>query len=1185
MVAPLAKRRKVEHVSPDDREEDDASFASFGDHGHETGLVGGARAGAGEDVSEDDEEDGSEDDEEEEAEEQEGGEESGVEDESEEEGEQDEATAATAKHTSTNGKTLPTTKPARDGRSTSARTAAAAAQNLGGGAYSANTFKSNIFKLQVDELLQQLRPRRGRREEAAEQALHTLKKRLEATPARAPLGVVEGERALRTQSGVVVPFPHPRPAKDARYKLEYARPSRINVVGSHALQTAARAKDQQLEIDMTLTMPAALFQDKDYLNHRYFYKRAYYLACVAAELQSAGKEQFAFAFEDFRGEPLKPVLVVTPRQSAGAAGEAKPVPRWQINIIPCIGAEVFARDKLRPEKNCVRPEVEGSANEPTPRYNSSLRADMLTNAYLQLLHTASKSCAAFNDACLLGTTWLRQRGFASNLANGGFGSFEWSALIALLLQGGGPGGKALLSAGYSSYQLFKATLQLLAVRDLSKQVLSIGSDSDTIKAVGHDSPAVWDSSRSHNILYKTLPWAYKLLRQEASVTLRMLGDQNFDSFDATFITRADNPLLRFDFTVGLPLLALGVSTSTHDHAFPTRFTDVYEKCLRGLGDRVKEVGMSLPRRTSWGLSSTRSDFMDDSIVKLGLVVNPDTANRTVDHGPSAEDKVEAASFRKFWGDRAELRRFKDGSILESLIWQPSTSGQTVIEQLLRHVLGRHFGARAGDELRFAGNESAMFVKQSQNNVAYQPLAEAYKKLEHDIRSLEDLPLSIRALMPADAQLRNTSIALPVATNSAGQRPVPADLTIQFEGSARWPDDLAAIQRTKIAFLLKLGDLLSANREIETRLGLENEPHDVLNQGFLEISYSTAATFRLRIHHEREQTLFERQLKDKSAGPQAKEAAAKGLALYKRDYIKTPAHTQAIARLCSRHPTLSGSIRLMKKWFASHLLVNHFSEEVIELLVARTFVQPYPWKSPASVQTGFLRTLRWLARWDWRTEPLIVDLSGTNDLKPTDRQAIQSNFEAWRKLDPGLNRVAIFTASNVDHDGTTYTDGRPAKVVAGRMTSLAKAAAAELDEKKLTLEPAALFHSPLLDFDFMLHLHTPERKSGDQRFKNLQLDVDDTLIGLDLTREYLTELEHVYGSSICFFSGGVERHVIAGLWSPQTARRNWKVNLSYSIVPTKTVHEDEVQAEINKEAVLAEMARLGGDLVRKIEVNR
>ena len=166
---------------------------------------------------------------------------------------------------------------------------------------------------------------------------------------------------------------------------------------------------------------------------------------------------------------------------------------------------------------------------------------------------------------------------------------------------------------------------------------------------------------------------------------------------------------------------------------------------------------------------------------------------------------------------------------------------------------------------------------------------------------------------------------------------------------------------------------------------------------------------MRIYHDREQTLLERQLKDKASSPSSRETAALTLAAHKRDYLRGTAHTQAIARLCSRYPPLSGTTRLVKKWFASHLLANHVPEEIIELMAARSFVQPWPWPTPSSTQTGFFRTLHWLARWDWRAEPLIVDLSGSGELKTHEVQAMRSRFEAWRKLDPTLNRVVLFAA--------------------------------------------------------------------------------------------------------------------------------------------------------------------------------
>ena len=293
--------------------------------------------------------------------------------------------------------------------------------------------------------------------------------------------------------------------------------------------------------------------------------------------------------------------------------------------------------------------------------------------------------------------------------------------------------------------------------------------------------------------------------------------------------------------------------------------------------------------------------------------------------------------------------------------------------------------------------------------------------------------------------------------------------------------------------------------------------------------------------------------------------------------------------------MSGTIRLVKKWFASHLLSNHIAEEVIELLVARTFVHSWPWQSPSSVQTGFTRTLSWISRWDWRAAPLIVDLSGGGELKHPDVQSITTKFEAWRKLDPALNRIVLFAASNVDSDGTTWTDGRPTKVVAGRMTSLARAARTKIEEKQLLLEPASLFVSPLGDFDFVIRLSSkfackkPHRKHPEKNgvaFKNLELDLleDSARSGFDPAHDFAQEIENLYGSAILFFAGGHERPIIAALWNPQTAPRSWRLNLAYSTTPLKQSDKDDIQAEINRDAILAEIARLGRDMVQNIEVN-
>ena len=63
--------------------------------------------------------------------------------------------------------------------------------------------------------------------------------------------------------------------------------------------------------------------------------------------------------------------------------------------------------------------------------------------------------------------------------------------------------------------------------------------------------------------------------------------------------------------------------------------------------------------------------MNNPIVFVGLILDTEHAFRLVDHGPAADntDSEAARQFRDLWGDKAELRRFKDGSITESVVWE------------------------------------------------------------------------------------------------------------------------------------------------------------------------------------------------------------------------------------------------------------------------------------------------------------------------------------------------------------------------------------------------------------------------------------------------------------------------------------------------------------------------------------
>ena len=194
------------------------------------------------------------------------------------------------------------------------------------------------------------------------------------------------------------------------------------------------------------------------------------------------------------------------------------------------------------------------------------------------------------------------------------------------------------------------------------------------------------------------------------------------------------------------------------------------------------------------------------------------------------------------------------------------------------------------------------------------------------------------------------------------------------------------------------------------------------------------------------------------------------------------------------------------------------------------------------------------------------------------------------------------ASSVDPDGNTWSDrARPPKVVAGRMVALARAAVKEVrDRDAADVGFEALFRSGLADYDFVIHIDkkVAGKRKGKERkgevYKNLRIQTsgaDADMVGFDPVKLFVKDLEELYGEAVVWFYDEESGDVIAGLWDPQTERRGWKLKLAYSSVPVATSAKsregdtETVDVTINKNAILNEIARLGGELISKIEINK
>lgn len=188
--------------------------------------------------------------------------------------------------------------------------------------------------------------------------------------------------------------------------------------------------------------------------------------------------------------------------------------KCQIRIILAASGSLFPIAKTLPYKNCIRSKALGSETAElvaaaTPLYNATLRSECSSLSYLELLQKTSACFSSFRDACVLGSIWLQQRGFGTDLADGGFGQFEWACVMAILLRGGGLKGKPVLSKGYDYYQLFKATLQYLAITDLMLNPLIFCSDHLDLGA--RKGPLFFDGIRGLNVLFKMTSWSYNMV--------------------------------------------------------------------------------------------------------------------------------------------------------------------------------------------------------------------------------------------------------------------------------------------------------------------------------------------------------------------------------------------------------------------------------------------------------------------------------------------------------------------------------------------------------------------------------------------------------------------------------------------------------------------------------------------------
>uniref|UniRef100_A0A7M4FBZ1 Nucleolar protein 6 n=1 Tax=Crocodylus porosus TaxID=8502 RepID=A0A7M4FBZ1_CROPO len=896
-----------------------------------------------------------------------------------------------------------------------------------------NLFHSSLLRLQIEELLKEVRLKE-KKKQRIDAFLHEINTLLSTVPETAEADITDQTwlpKHVRVPL-LQVPF-------GVKGKFHFLPPAAVKVVGSYLLGTCIKP---EINVDVAVTMPREIFQDKDHLNQRYYRKRALYLAHIAQHLakkQLFGSIKFAYA----NSNHLKPVLLLRP--------QGKDEKLVTVRLYACPASGFFKPSRFHPSKNNVRlawfleqaAPGEGATEPPTPHYNNSFLCDTVLESHLHFLSGAAADFPGMRDGVALLKVWLHQRELDKGL--GGFSGFVASMLVAYLLT------KHKISRMMSGYQVLRNALQFLATTDLSIEGISLSKDTDgslpTLTDFQQAFEVVFvDPSGLVNLCADMTASTYKQVQFEAKHSMDVLDDKTVDGFQLLLLTT--KPLLRtFDHVFYLKPVSklqgackkmqlLNELMDRGGNYVATSLPFITSLLARGLDERALLLTHSLPQTQEWPIDADPPKHKDIGHLSFGLLLAPEFAASVLERGPEA-DRPEAADFRRFWGEKSELRRFQDGAICEAVVWQADTLAQKrlIPERIVRHLLQLHAGIPESS-ICYTGAvlESVIKTRREPAGTGEEAMAgviRSYDDLSRKLWKLEGLPLTVTAVQGTHPALRYTDVfppapmkpdysyherskekesLLPLADKPCPAYIPPMKVICHMEGSGQWPQDKEAIKRIKAAFHLQLAELLSQQHHFLCRPAASHT--DVYKDGYV---------FRLQVAYHREPQILKEVVTPEGMLKYRDTEESQQLEL---ETLHLPYLTSCLHGLQQQHPAFSGTCRLAKRWISAQMLSDGLAEECVDLLVAFLFLHPAPFTSPSCPQVGFLRFLHLLTTFDWKNAPLIVNLN--SELKDADYTEIKNEFVASRTDLP-----IMFISTPRDQRCSVWTKERPSAQVAFR----------------------------------------------------------------------------------------------------------------------------------------------------------
>ncbi|XP_071450181.1 nucleolar protein 6 [Hetaerina americana] len=1074
-----------------------------------------------------------------------------------------------------------------------------------------NLFHSNLFRLQIEEMFSEIKIK-DRYVSLFKEWLHKAVAFFDGIESPEPKQISCGKWMKKLK----VKLPFMQSLSDVKGVFQFVKPTNVKVIGSYE---AGCCVGPNVKIDLLLHMPQKCFQRSDSLNHKYSYKRALYLTYVASKLQDSmlvEDMRFQYSYDN----PLRPLLNVKP---VGKLGKHVTVVIHAAPPSTCFKHYLFSPSRSNVRNNCDITEESSKETEcdhSTPYYNSSILIDLTVHDNEKVLNEALLNNQNLKDGIKLLKIWLHQRELDEGY--GAFSAYIMAMYIVYLAK------ERRISNVMSSYQVVRTTWNCLAASDWTTNGISLAQAMKVNNSLPienfhqHFDVVFLDATGYNNLCASVSKSTFMRLNQECHLAVKCLDNPNLNSFQALFMTKI--PFYRqFDQMISFhnssqlekivqkhsskgELLDYGV------HWSPLALKLILAKVSGAIGRRTTIIAEKLSPPKLWDVSEEPPPSFQG--LALGIRLNPESAFDVIEKGPLANTS-EAQEFQRFWGTKAELRRFQDGSVREAVLWGNSDAKMVqrrmVCKVAVSHIL-KSLNLEEGSSWQYFADQMESLIRRANSLVVANEeeclaVVRATDNLSSKLRQLKGLPLDVTSVVGLSSSNRYTDPFAPMPSNGlpgsyfgkdqkkmtknyklingesgeVSQWLPHVEVIIQLGVSSKWPSTLDAIRRVKAAFHIKIADSLREQFKLVVQAYTE----------FIDV-YQDGYVFRIYLSCPREISLM-KEYRD-TDGMIKYKSTEEAVALEKKT-IHLPKLSSALHGLQQSFGAYGSACCLAKRWVASHLLLSdqHLPEICVELLVASLFLSPEPLIAPNQPQAAFLRFLNLLATCDWSSHLLILNFN--EEMSRQDVLGVENSFGSMERT--SLPPLVIATPYN--HTGDHWTREAPSVQVLIRLAQLAQQSLQVIEAKLYTRSLVGfkqIFRPPLAPYDLVLHLHpqmVPRLKEAvDPVFAKKKDEGNRPLVStvflegalppvaFDPVQLFLKELEESYSDFALFFYDCYGGNFIGVLWKP-TAFEEKDVKVSHFNGRKLSLQKSKLI--LNLDAIIEDFYILGKGLVLNISM--